>query len=459
VLHARVVDALEAVSPERLAEQVERLAHHALRGEVWDKAVTYCRQAGARAYNRSALRETATWFDQTLEALSHLPESPDRTALAIDLRLDLGVVLVPLGELGRLLTQLQEAEGLARALDDRVRLAQVLARTAHVCRNMGDSDGAMVAGQQALAIATELGDLALQARASLHLGQAYFAISDFGQAAALLRRSVEALGGESGTGDPGLRLHAQAWLARNLSYLGEFAEGRRHGEEALRLATEGRRDIPIISRGCLGFLYLAQGDLEAAIRVFEQGLALCRATGNRAWSKLMVLGLGRAYALTGRVAESFGLLEEEIRESFPTGMLHGPCLRAAWLSELCLLVGRRDEALQHARQAFDLARQQKARGDEALARRALGTVYAHADPPDVSRAEALYLEALALAEQLGMRPTVAHCHVDLGTLYLACDREDDAHAELSAAVEMYRAMDMTFWLPQAEAALAEIESH
>jgi hypothetical protein len=92
-----------------------------------------------------------------------------------------------------------------------------------------------------------------------------------------------------------------------------------------------------------------------------------------------------------------------------------------------------------------------------LARRALGAVHAHADPPDVKRAEALYLEALVLAEQLGMRPTIAHCHLGLGTLYLTCSRQDDAHAALSTAIELYRAMEMTFWLPQAEAALAEIE--
>ena len=53
VLHARIVEALEALAPERVAEQVERLAHHALRGEVWDKAVTYCQQAGDRAYDRA----------------------------------------------------------------------------------------------------------------------------------------------------------------------------------------------------------------------------------------------------------------------------------------------------------------------------------------------------------------------------------------------------------------------
>ena len=105
----------------------------------------------------------------------------------------------------------------------------------------GDHDGAMAAGQQALALAAELGDSALQVQASHHLGQAYYAIGDFGQAAELLRRNVEAADRESGTPSIDVRIQSQAWLARTLSALGAFAEGRRHGEEALRLATlEGR---------------------------------------------------------------------------------------------------------------------------------------------------------------------------------------------------------------------------
>ena len=89
-LHARLVEALEALAPERVAEQVERLAHHALRGEVWDKAVTYCQQAGARAYDRAAFREAVAAFEQALQALAHLPEPGDTRVLAIELRLALG---------------------------------------------------------------------------------------------------------------------------------------------------------------------------------------------------------------------------------------------------------------------------------------------------------------------------------------------------------------------------------
>ena len=458
VLHARLVEALEALAPERVAEQVERLAHHALRGEVWDKAVTYCQQAGARAYDRAAFREAVASFEQALQALAHLPEHGDTRGLAIDLRLALGRPLRALGEYGRRLALLGEAEALARALDDRARLGRVLARMAHVLRMTGDHDGAIAAGQQALELAAALGDSALQVQASYHLGQVYYAIGDFGRAAELLRRNVEAADRESGTPSTDVRIRSRAWLARTLSALGAFAEGRRHGEEALRLATlEGRGDTPIIAHGCLGDLYLAQGDLEHAIRVLEQGLALCRASGNRNWLRAIAAGLGYAYALQGRLAEGRALLEEAISEGIRTGALQGHAYRVAWLSEVCRLAGRGEEAWQHARQALDLARQQKERGNEALALHQLGVVHAHADPPDVAQAEAHYQQALALAEELGMRPLVAHCHLGLGRLYRQTGRGEQARAALTTAIDLYRAMDMTFWLPQAEAALAQVE--
>ena len=80
-----------------------------------------------------------------------------------------------------------------------------------------------------------------------------------------------------------------------------------------------------------------------------------------------------------------------------------------------------------------------------------------ADPPEIEPAADHYRQALALAEELGMRPLQAHCHHSLGTLYSQTGRDDLARAALSTAIEMYRAMDMTFWLPAAEAALAQVE--
>jgi predicted ATPase/class 3 adenylate cyclase len=458
VLHARIVEGLEALAPDRVAEQVERLAHHALRGEVWDKAVTYCQQAGARAHDHAAFREAVAAFEQALQALTHLPEHSNTRGMAIEIRLAVDHPLRALGENGRSLALLGEAEALARAIDDRAQLVRVLAEMAAVLRVMGDFDGAIAASQQALELAVALGESALQTRASHHLGQAYHAIGDFGRAADLLRRNVEAADRESGTRSTDLLIQSRAWLARTLSTLGAFAEGRRHGEDALRLAAmEGRGDTSIVAHTGLGYLYLAQGDLEHAIRVLEPGLTLCRASGHRTNLRTIAAGLGSAYALQGRFAAGHALLEEAIREGISTGALQNRSLWVSWLSEVCRLEGRDEEAWQHARQALDLARQLKERGNEALALHQLGVVQAHADPPDTEQAEAHYQQALALAEELGMRPLVAHCHLGLGRLYHQTGRGEPARAALTTAIDLYRAMDMPFWLPQAEAALAQME--
>jgi tetratricopeptide (TPR) repeat protein len=455
VLHGRLVEVLEALAPERVAEQVERLAHHAVRGEVWGKVVPYCQQAGVRAHDRAAFREAVAAFEQALQALAHLPEDGDTRVLAIDLRLAVDRPLTALGENERRLALLGESEALTRVLDDRARLGQVLAQMAIVLRQIGDHDGAIAAGQQALNLAVDLGESALQVRASHTLGQACYAIGDFSRAAKLLRWSVEAADRESGTPSTRFRMDSRAWLARTLRVLGAFDEGQRHGEEALRLATlAGRGYTPIVVRGCLGELYLAKGDLEHAIRVLEQGLALCRASGNRDWLPSIVAGLGHAYTLQGRLAEGLALLEEAIMENI-RGPRHVPHW-VAWLSEVCRLAGYGEEAGRHARQALDLARSQKERGEEALALHQLGVVQAHADPPDVTRAEAYYQQALALADELGMRPLVAHCHHGLGRLYHQTGRGEQARAALTIAITLYRSMEMTFWLPQAEAALAQV---
>jgi tetratricopeptide (TPR) repeat protein len=107
-------------------------------------------------------------------------------------------------------------------------------------------------------------------------------------------------------------------------------------------------------------------------------------------------------------------------------------------------------------QALDLARQLKDRGNEARALHQLGVVHAHADPPDIAPAEAYYQQALTLAEELGMHPLQAHCHLGLSTLYATIGQRQQARTALTTAIDLYRAMDMTFWLPQAEAALAQV---
>jgi tetratricopeptide (TPR) repeat protein len=128
------------------------------------------------------------------------------------------------------------------------------------------------------------------------------------------------------------------------------------------------------------------------------------------------------------------------------------------MNETYLLAGHIDHATTLARQTLDLAHQQKDRGSLAWTLRLLGDIAMHRDPPEIEQAEAHYQQALALANELGMRPLQAHCHRGLGTLYRQTGQAEQARAELTTATEMYRDTGMTFWLPETEAALAEVES-
>jgi tetratricopeptide (TPR) repeat protein len=137
-------------------------------------------------------------------------------------------------------------------------------------------------------------------------------------------------------------------------------------------------------------------------------------------------------------------------------MIHYP-LWIAYLGEAYLLAGRLEEAPRQAGDALQLSRDLKQRGYEAHALRLLGEIAARSGPPASDQAKAHYRQALALAKVLGMRPLQGHCHLGLGILYARFGQRKQARTELSTAIAMYRAMDMTFWLPQAEAALAQVE--
>jgi class 3 adenylate cyclase/tetratricopeptide (TPR) repeat protein len=456
-LHDRIVKAIEGLNPERLAEQVERLAYHALRGELWDKALAYYRQAGVKAYGRLALREAVAYFEQALVALTHLPESRATREQAIDLHLDLRRSLFQLVELGRMFDHLREAETLVEALDDPRRMGEVYNEIAFHYQVMGNYDRAIEVSRRALAIGTTLKDLALQVRTNLNFGRVYWSLGDYRRAMDSLSWNVSYLAGEQlreRFGGSGIAsVLSRAWLAWCLAEVGEFPEGIACGEEGVRIAEAADHPFSMIRAYVgVGLLYLRKGDLHRAIPVLERGLRLCQVANIPVSLRLIAPTLGAAYALSGRIAEALPLLEQYTS----TQVIAAQSAEVASLSEGYLLAGRLDDAIKLADRALELARAHKERGRQAYALRLLGNIAARREIPEHEQAEAHYRQALALAEELGMRPLLAHCHLGLGTLYARIEQRAPARAELSAAMALYRAMDMTFWLPQAETALAQV---
>jgi tetratricopeptide (TPR) repeat protein len=189
--------------------------------------------------------------------------------------------------------------------------------------------------------------------------------------------------------------------------------------------------------------------------MLERALGLCQTWHFPHHFPGVATALGLAYARCGHLAEGVSLLEQGVEQGIALG---GRGLMALWvarLSEGYLLAGCLEDASQRAVQALTLSRDRKQRGYEAYALWLLGEIAAHRNPPEVKPAVAFYRQALALADELGMRPLQAHCHLGLGTLYLKTDRPEPARAELTMSMALYRAMDMTFWPPQTETALAQ----
>ena len=461
VLHARIVEALEALAGDRVAEQVERLAHHALRGEVWDKALVYCRQAGEKAIAQSAYREAAEYFEQALGALPHLPETRDMREQALDLRLALRPALWPSGDFGRVLATLHEAEALATSLDDPRRLGQVSVFLAIHFYLRGAYAQASAAAQRALTLAAASGEVALHALANLYLGRVYEIHGDYHQAIDCLGQTVASL--------DGARLHepfgqvslpavqSRVELARCHAELGTFAEGRAFGEEGLQIAEAVNHPASLMwGYWGIGLLSLRHGELRRALPLLERAIGIYQEADFSPTFPLVAATLGAAYILGGRLADAIPLLTQAIEQTSATDMRGFQTLCSLPLGEAHLRAGRLEEAHALADRALMLAREHQERGHQAYALRLLGEIAAHRDPLDVAPAATYYQQALALAEELGMRPLQAHCHRCMGILYAKTGQWEQARAALSTAIALYRGMEMTFWLPQTEATLAEV---
>jgi tetratricopeptide (TPR) repeat protein len=459
-LHARIGEVLEALAGDRRDDQVERLAHHALRGEAWEKALAYSRQAGDKAHARSAYREAVGYFEQALAALEHLPGSRAATEQAIDLRLGLRITLNVLGEAPeRMLDHLRRAETLAQTLGDQRRLGWVYASMNNNFWGMGEVDRALDYGQRALALTAMLGDAGLQAWAHLSLGRIYYDAGDYSRAVESFERNVAALHGELryerfGT-NGSVAATSKAQLSLCHAERGTFTEGLAMAEEGLRIAEAANHPFRQIEAYYgVGVVYWRQGDVPRAIPVLEGAMGLCQDWHIRNLRAMIATALGPAYVMEGRVAAGLTLVEHEMEQAVARGRQRLVALLVIRLSETYLLAGRLDEARQYAAQAVDLARQYQQRGNQAWALWLLGESTAPQAPTEFEPAAGHYRQALTLADELGMRPLQAHCHHGLGTLYATIGQQEPARRELSTAIAMYRTMAMTFWLPQAEAALA-----
>ena len=457
-LHARIVDAIEAEYPARLEEHVEQLGHHALRGEVWDRAAAYLQQAGEKAAARSVLRASAAFFEQALSALAHMPESRKTIEVAIDLRFRLRIVLVPLGDFERILERLREAEALARDIGDEGRLGWVSCYLTHyyTYTTSGSPDDALRHGDRAISIAESLGDFALLVASRFFAGIAYAALGNYEAGRKSFTQNIDAIPPEREKEHFRIAGPAAAW-SRNililcLAEIGDFAEGLAQAKETLRISLEANYSYTLAGAYFgLGYLHIRRGEPGSAVECLERGVELCRVRELPWQLPQMAAALGYAYALSGRLEEAREML---LQIGSETSGFAFPVI-VGGLGELSLLAGDADGAIGAATRALQSSRQQKAKGREAWALHLIGEIEAGRRSDDFTVAERAFRDSLALAVTHGMRPLQARCHLGLGKLFVAAGDKDKAKDYLGTATAMMRQLGMAIWLSQAEAALAE----
>ena len=463
--HTAAGQGLEELYAGRIDDVVELIAYHFGRGQVWDKAATYLRQAAVKAQGRSAHREALASLEEALQAMRHLPETPETREQQIDVLLELRGSLYPLGEFEKMLTYLQEAEAMASAISDPRRLGLVSIHTAEYFRQTGQFTQARTLAEQALAMGDKLKDPPLHLYASHYLGLACHALGDYRRASEVLRVVVQSPQGEWRTGAYGgmiigswsaFQAITLAWLARCLAERGEFDESVDAGHRAVTLA-EGLGSPYSLAAACIGLGYssLVRGDLDAAGPVLERACSVAREANLTLFRPQATRLLGGAYLLAGRIEEGAALVRAAAEEVESRRLLMQQAAVLALLGEACLLANRGDEASAAAQRALTLATERGQRGDAAAALYVLGEATAR-DSLAGDKTEHHYLAAIALAEELEMRPLLARCHLGLGRLYLRAGDRDRAADHLLTAKRLFSVMDMPLWLCQAASSLGEL---
>ncbi|MEM5300159.1 AAA family ATPase [Burkholderia sp. JPY481] len=447
-LHARIAQEIENHFSEVAEQQPEILAEHCTQAGLTDKAARLWRHAGHNSAKRAAHREASVLFEKALNAYAALPSSADTLGEIIDIRWDLSHSLHALGEVTRNRANLENAKHLAEGMGDEVRLSRVLSRLAFALGSLGDSVGAVEAGECALALTERRSDSDAKAWATMTLARSRYGCGDYERAMVHARQALALLQGHGHGLGPDetyvkyTRVNARIWLVLCLAELGRFDEAAVLGQEATDIARRINEPEQLIFSGHgIGRMHLVQGNLEVAVETLEPALAMCKAEFPYYVPRIASC-LGAACASLGRTDEARALLEQAVRQAAASHLAFGQSLVLSLFGRVCQCAGRQDEALAHAHEAVDLARASGERGNEAWAWCLLGDLVSdgNATAPRIEEAHNHYRTASLIAHDIGMRPVQAQCLYGLSRLQKMVGNEALAQKSAAEATSLCREM-------------------
>jgi class 3 adenylate cyclase/tetratricopeptide (TPR) repeat protein len=446
-LHARVLAAMENVFADRREEMTERFADHAMRGEAWDAAASYALKAGDRAIARWSWREAIGFFETAIQAVAHVPESPEKTKRSIEARLRLRVALPAAADLPGVVRCLDEARNLASATGDGIRLAEIDLHRCLGLTKMGLLDQAAEAGQRGYAAARDAGESGFLVNASFALAQAYWYQGQFRQSEKLLADCLKDVQGQlriANTGTTGTVsvLHLVC-VAKTHAITGEFAKALAASGEAKRIAEETRKPFDLSYAGVgAGFCLLLHEEPLAAVEELEEALRLARTGDIALLIPSAMRYLGPAYAMSGRLVDANDLLHEAIDRTTAHGLLGMRIWSSAALASVQMLSSALTKARETSLSTLELAGQYGFRPVEAQLMRLIGNLHERSRDDHADEAEQWYRRAILLSDELGMRPEAAQSRRDLARFLRRCGRSEEAGLQEAAAQDLRRAMGL-----------------
>jgi class 3 adenylate cyclase/tetratricopeptide (TPR) repeat protein len=446
VLHAKAARSLEALAAGRLDEHVERLADHAEKGAIWDKALEYLHRSGVKAYSLYANADAARFFERALAVLKKLPETPENLRLAVDLRFELRNALLPGLETDRILRSLDELEPILDKLGDKKRSAQHAAFRCNHHFVIGEQRRAIEFGETAVHLARECGDRVMLGESLFRLAQSYHALGEYRQAVSLLEQGLE-FNANDLSRDHHLSIIPsvlnRTWLTIALVECGDFGAGMRHAKRALEIAEGADHQLSeLLGWLSIGYVLSWKGEIEGAVAALERGLDLCGRWSFRAWHIRLVSALGVAYARSGRVEKGLELAAQAVRDSEETRLIVDKPRLLVRLGLVSLMARQTEAALRFGTQAAEMAVAHEAKGDEAWARFLIGRACWASEPKDLDEAEKQIGIAFRLANACEARPLAAFCNTALSGIYTR--RGDQARAKDfdAVATSMYQELGM-----------------
>jgi DNA-binding SARP family transcriptional activator len=473
LLHRRVAETLEALHGSDLKPHLAALSYQYAQAEVWDNAAVYLDQVGTQAWGGGAYREGTIAFNQVLDATEHVTDNQTATELAFDTRLRLVMASHVAGNVDAMAEHVRAATQAAAKLDDKYRDCLLQIFTSQ-CRNVTcDHAGAIEIGQAALARANALEKQYLQDLAHIRLGTAYLAVGDYRRA--IEHNEVPVAGRNPlpydptvptthGIGNPRERealptlpnyFFPVATLVAALCDVGRYDEAKRHAEDARRIAGDRFPRLAFVP-WAVGWQRSHRGHLEESIEPLEHALELLREQQFVIFLPQAIATLALVFALLGRVPDAARLLDGSGTDLLPVKIPAREPFVFPLLAKALWFVNRASEAQEFAERALRGAIEFGEPGAEAEARLALAMIGAGSPEWDTTTKQETLAHlhtGLALAQRLGMRPLQAHYHYEQGIALERAGLRDEAHTELERALDLYRAMDMRFWLKRAEAAI------